>query len=335
MKYIIIFFILITVSFSSNEIIKNKANVFDFGHFDSVNEIKKHPKEDLFISIGKDEQIISWNFNKNSINFIFEFNSGELNNLEVSPNGNFILVSNNQGVVFLINYNTFKLIDAFNYFNSNVINLHFIDNHQVLITYRNKKILLFDIFKKERVRELTVENEILSSEIYNEDLFIAQRDGKITQIRLSDFKILNTFNFHNNNRITAFNLIDSENILIGYEDMTLKLISLKSQKTSFSFSYTSFITDIYSKNNFTVVGFSNGEILLFSDYLNSLYGTMVSHKKNINDIIIDNNRIISASNDSSILIWELPNKKNPDEIQWNSSNKKKINLFPIKKFTSR
>ena len=109
MKYILIFFIIVSIAFSKEKEINSET--YNYGHFDSINKIIKHPKRDLFISIGKDEQIISWNFNKNKINFNFEFNSGELYRAAISPNGNFLLVSNK--LLFFIK----KILIQHRYFN--------------------------------------------------------------------------------------------------------------------------------------------------------------------------------------------------------------------------
>lgn len=332
MKYILIFFVIVTISFTNEVNNQNNPKIFDLGHFDSINEIEKHPKNDLFISIGKDEQIILWNFNKNSINFNFEFNSGELSKLEISPNGNFILVSNNQGRVFLINYNTFKLIDAFNYFNSKIVDFYFINNYQVLIVYQNKRVIIFDIFKKEKSNELMFNTEIVTSSIFGDELVIAERNGKISLIKISDFQIINSFAFHANERITALKMLDSENVIIAYENKHIDLMNLKKQNNKLSLSHDSFATAISTNDSFTAVGFFNGDIKIFSKYFQNIYADLNGHKSQVNSIAFNENQLISVSNDSNIMIWNLPTKENTNKI--NGTNMP-LEYKAVKKFSNR
>jgi WD40 repeat protein len=291
MRYLIIFFILFNSIFSSNY------------HFDSVSNILQEKNTPFFISIGKDGKIISWNFEKNQVINEISFNQGALNNINFSKTNNYFAVSNYLGKIFILNKNSFNILNVFN-FNSMIIeNLYFISDSKLLLVYQNKKIILIDIFKKEKINEINTDYEILDSTIYNNKLIVLDRNNKLYFINLNNLNIESNIDFPSNKIIRNF-LINKNKILLSYKNQ-LKLYDIETKTFDKIIDYLDInVTSLNFYNDNYYIGFNNGRIICYDNTFDNSILDYKLHNDKINKIIEYKNKIISISDDASIILYD-------------------------------
>ncbi|MDN5304644.1 MAG: WD40-like domain [Fusobacteriaceae bacterium] len=296
MRYLIIFFILFNSIFSSNY------------HFDSVSNILQEKNTPFFISIGKDGKIISWNFEKNQVINEISFNQGALNNINFSKTNNYFAVSNYLGKIFILNKNSFNILNVFN-FNSMIIeNLYFISDSKLLLVYQNKKIILIDIFKKEKINEINTDYEILDSTIYNNKLIVLDRNNKLYFINLNNLNIESNIDFPSNKIIRNF-LINKNKILLSYKNQ-LKLYDIETKTFDKIIDYLDInVTSLNFYNDNYYIGFNNGRIICYDNTFDNSILDYKLHNDKINKIIEYKNKIISISDDASIILYDKEKNK--------------------------
>ncbi|TDT69783.1 glutamine cyclotransferase [Hypnocyclicus thermotrophus] len=296
MKYFIIFFILFNSVFS-----------LDY-HHDGISNILQEKNKPFFISIGKDGKIISWNFEKNKIINEISFNNGALNNISFSKSNNYFAISNYFGKIFILNKNSFNILNIFNFNSMSIENLYFISDSKLLLVYQNKKIILIDIFKKEKINEINLDYEILDSTIYNNKLIVLDRNNKFYFINLNNLNIESNLEFPSDKIIHKF-LINKNKLLISYKNK-LKLYDIKTKKINKIITYLDInITSLNFYNDNYYIGFNNGRIISYDKNLNNSILDYKLHNDKINKIIEYKNKIISISDDASVIIYDKNNNK--------------------------
>ncbi len=275
-------------------------NIYSEGHYSSINKIIPLIDNNSIISIGKDEQIITWNLKNYKITRNIDFNRGTLTNGTLMKERGYLVLSNKEGYLFFISLSTWTLVDIKDPSMGQLENIYSLGNNVLLLIGRKGEIRIYNYNTDRIIKSVVLSEYITASTLENKILYIGNKEGKLLEINLNNLKINNLTDKIFENQINK--IIKKETDLFfstfdGYiyliRNNNLYLIDKKNN---------SYPTDIISTKKGLLVAFSNGDISIYKE--KELIDEIKLDYK-INTIYVQNDTIVIGDDFGFIYFYSL------------------------------
>ncbi len=241
--------------FTALLVISGKTHNMQKLHDDAVRDICYIPSSDYFVSVGSDGRLF-YNHLINSEDYM-QINAA--NNIgsdfrcaDVSKNGKYLIAANKEGSILF-----WKIDDLMNkpiakkHGNNLIEQIKFISNNSFIAADNSGKIALYSInditFVKEKETDIAAKLE--DFDIFNNQIFIATRNGKVYTYSL-EMKKINTFS-SDYGKISSLTISEGGYIYIGHTNGLVEKVDKKGNEIKRWFAHNSGITEILisSKTN--------------------------------------------------------------------------------------
>ncbi len=274
--------------------------IYSKGHYSSINKIIPLLDNDSIISIGKDEQIITWNLKNYEITRNIDFNRGTLTNGILMTEKGYLVLSNKEGYLFFLSLSTWTLIDIKNPFMGQLENIYSLGNNLLLLIGKKGEVRIYNYNSDRIIKSVVLSEYITTSTLFNKILYIGNQKGKLIEINLNNLKVTTLIEESLNNQI---NKIIKKNKDIYFSTFDGYIYLFRDNKLfQIDKVDNSYTTDILHTKKGLLTSFSNGSIRLYKER-ELVREININHK--INNFFIKDNLLVVVDDFGFIYFYSL------------------------------
>ncbi len=274
--------------------------IYSKGHYSSINKIIPLLDNDSIISIGKDEQIITWNLKNYEITRNIDFNRGTLTNGILMTEKGYLVLSNKEGYLFFLSLSTWTLIDIKNPFMGQLENIYSLGNNLLLLIGKKGEVRIYNYNSDRIIKSVVLSEYITTSTLFNKILYIGNQKGKLIEINLNNLKVTTLIEESLNNQI---NKITKKNKDIYFSTFDGYIYLFRDNKLfQIDKVDNSYTTDILHTKKGLLTSFSNGSIRLYKER-ELVREININHK--INNFFIKDNLLVVVDDFGFIYFYSL------------------------------
>lgn len=306
-KIILIFSILFTTNTlllsQPENILKTKIKLDTTYSFSSDIFVLLSDNDDLYIGDG-DGKV----YNVNSKRVLTELNikhNGWISTIDINKSNNILASGSSSGDIIFYNINTNEITKKISFSQKTINNLKFVNDSLILIVVDSVYLLNINnekILKKFfNTSKITAFNKIETSNT----ILLGTANGDVLFFNPVSFKVTKKTN-NQKSKVTSITNFQNKEVAIGYENGAISLLSLKNYKP---IKLIKSHNDIVSGLAFTPDGkylVSAGwdkNIFVWNRNNYKLELNINAHKNIVSAINFWNNKLVTASFDNSIKIW--------------------------------
>ncbi|OQY08917.1 MAG: hypothetical protein B6I28_03940 [Fusobacteriia bacterium 4572_132] len=310
-KFILTFMLFSIITFSATSPL-----FFNEGHCDAINDVALYPFGNIAISVGDDESIFIWDLQNNKIIKQFELFEGFLSLVSISNGGTYFATVNDDGQLFVFNYNSKQIAFSEQIHYKKITDLIFSNKENILLSSSLDGLVnIIDIDKKEIVKSINLPDIPTSLAISHNNslLAVGTKSGIIYLISVKDYKVISSFQSHKDWITDLIFSPDSSQLASVSWDLNLHLHSIKNnalaltKKVELPATKTLNSIDWSSDGKSISVSSSDSNIYLYNAASLTLSDILEEHTDKVSQAIFshDSQSLISVGNDANVNIWDL------------------------------
>lgn len=231
------------------------------GHYSSINKIAPLWNNNSIISIGKDEQIITWNLKNYEITRNIDFNRGSLTNISLMKEKGYIVLSNKEGKLFFVSLSTWTLIDIKDPNMGQLNAVYSLGNNLLLLIGKKGEVRVYNYNSDRIIKSITISEYLTASTIFDKKLYLANQTGNLLEIDLNSLKISQPLKKSFSNQINKI-LKTKDNLFFSTFDGSYYILRGE-EALQIDTRENTYVTDFLSTSKGLLVAFSDGVIRLY------------------------------------------------------------------------
>ncbi|MEA5571235.1 eIF2A-related protein [Calothrix sp. UHCC 0171] len=262
------------------------------------------PDGEKIIAASQNSKITIWNLQGNELH---SFNSGQVNNINLSQDGKHLVSANTDGTIKIWNLDG-SLISTYHSPNLQISDIAISNDSQIIVSSSDDKIVRIWDFPKPKKQNQAIYS--LDFHPQNNEFIAAGWEGKVTTWHNNQPQ--NSFTAHHNIISTVKFSHDGKIIATGSADKTVKLWNAQTHQLLLTLTgHTNRITSISFSpdNHFLASASSDKTVKIWRIRDGKLMNTLSGNTDEITSLSIskDSKYIATSSADNQLKIWHFPN----------------------------